>query len=194
MAATPGALHLVNGFPRRIGRVAIPDWERTGTAMDKGNFFSNGNSDIVLQNNDGSVALWDMVGTTIIASGIVTNPGPSWHVEGTAGGIAITPGSGSFTDAVGNVFTISAAGVAQENGSQISEGFGYAKLEYYNGTVYGQDATTGKWFRLDSDKSFSLRPHLVSSATAIPTSSCRTTTDRSRCGTWSAPPLSPAVL
>ena len=52
-----GALHLVNGFPRRIERVAIPDWERTGTAMGKGNFFSNGNSDIVLQNNDGSVAL-----------------------------------------------------------------------------------------------------------------------------------------
>jgi hypothetical protein len=40
-------------------------------------------TDIVLQNDDGSVALWDMVGSTILASGIVANPGPSWHVKGT---------------------------------------------------------------------------------------------------------------
>ena len=35
--------------------------------MSKNDFFGDGRSDIVLQNTDGSVALWDMSGTTIIA-------------------------------------------------------------------------------------------------------------------------------
>ena len=83
------------------------------------------------------------------------NPGPTWDVEGTAGSIAITPGSGSFTDDAGNVYTISAAGnVAAVNGSPISLGGGTAKLEYYNGIVYGQDATTGAWYTLDADGSW----------------------------------------
>ena len=34
-------------------------------------FFADGNTAIVLQNNDGSVALWDMSGTTILAAGLV---------------------------------------------------------------------------------------------------------------------------
>jgi hypothetical protein len=123
--------------------------------MRKGNFFGNGNSDIVLQNNDGSVGLWDMKGTSIVGSGIVANSGPTWHIEDTAGGTAITPGSGSFTDTVGNVFTLSAGGITEENGSPIPEGFGTEKLEYYNGKVYGEDAATGNWFTLDSDGSFS---------------------------------------
>jgi len=123
--------------------------------MSKNDFFGDGNSDFVLQNTDGSVALWDMSGTTIIAGGLVANPGPTWDVEGTAGSTAITPGSGSFTDDLGNVYTISAAGdVALVNGSPVFEGGGTAKLEYYNNTLYGQDAATGAWYRLVSDGSW----------------------------------------
>ena len=65
------------------GLVAVnpgPAWHIKGT----GDFFGDGNTDIVFQNNDGSVALWDMNGTNIIGAGIVAvNPGPTWHIKGT---------------------------------------------------------------------------------------------------------------
>jgi WD40 repeat protein len=123
--------------------------------MSKTDFFGDGNSDFVFQNTDGAVALWDMSGISVIGGGLVANPGPTWDVEGTAGSTAITPGSGSFTDDLGNVYTISAAGdVALVNGSPVFEGGGTAKLEYYNNTLYGQDAATGAWYRLVSDGSW----------------------------------------
>src|SRR3984885_1871858 len=102
--------------------------------MSKTDFFGDGNSDI--------------------GGGLVANPGPTWDVEGTAGSTAITPGSGSFTDNVGNVYSITAAGVALVNGSPVFEADGTAKLEYYNNFLYGQDAATGAWYRLVSDGSW----------------------------------------
>ena len=123
--------------------------------MGTGSFFSDGNSDVLLQNINGSVALWDMSGSAIIGGGLVaSNPGPTWFTEGTAGGVTITPGSGSFTDAAGNIYTLSAGGVAERNGSPIPDFSGTRKLVYYNGDIYGQDATTGNWFTFDfSDNS-----------------------------------------
>ena len=39
-----------------------------------------------LQNDDGSVALWDMSAINIIAGGLASSdPGPSWHIKGTGG-------------------------------------------------------------------------------------------------------------
>ena len=122
--------------------------------MSKTDFFGDGNSDFVFQNTDGAVALWDMSGISVIGGGLVANPGPTWDVEGTAGSTAITPGSGSFTDNVGNVYSITAAGVALVNGSPVFEADGTAKLEYYNNFLYGQDAATGAWYRLVSDGSW----------------------------------------
>jgi len=56
-----------------------PSWHLKGT----GNFFGNGLSDLVWQNDDGSVAIWEMNGTNAIGGGVVAaNPGPSWHVMG----------------------------------------------------------------------------------------------------------------
>jgi hypothetical protein len=125
--------------------------------MGKSNFFGDGNTDILFQNSDGSVALWDVNGTTVIGGGLVSvDPGPTWHVEATTGGVAITPGSGSFTDARGNVFTISVSGDAEINGSPIPEGGGTAKLVYYNGNVYGEDVATGGWAIFFNDNSFGL--------------------------------------
>ena len=123
--------------------------------MGKNDFFGDGRSDIILQNADGSIVLWDMSGPTIVNAGLVGNPGASWSVEGTASGTAITPGSGSFTDASGNVFTVSTAGVAEENGSPLPLGRGTAQLVYYDGIVYGQDIATGDWSILDGDGSWS---------------------------------------
>ena len=47
-------------------------------------FYGDGNTDIVWQNDDGSVALWEMSGTNIVGGGLVAiDPGPTWHIEGT---------------------------------------------------------------------------------------------------------------
>ena len=56
-----------------------PSWHVKGT----GDFDSNGTSDILWQNSDGTPAIWLMNGMTAVAVGAVGfNPGPSWHVEG----------------------------------------------------------------------------------------------------------------
>jgi hypothetical protein len=47
------------------------------TAMD-----NDGKTDIVLQNNSGAVAVWDMNGSAISQSGVLANPGPTWSVVG----------------------------------------------------------------------------------------------------------------
>jgi len=41
-----------------------------------------GHSDILWQNDNGSLALWDMNGTTVSAISALPNPGPTWHVVG----------------------------------------------------------------------------------------------------------------
>ena len=57
-----------------------PTWHIKGT----GNFFDDGHTDILWQNDDGSVALWDMNGVNIVGGGLVASaPGPTWHVKGT---------------------------------------------------------------------------------------------------------------
>ena len=57
-------------------------WLQVGT----GSFFSGGAtdaSDILLRNTNGSVAVWQMQGATLLSSDVVANPGPNWQVEGT---------------------------------------------------------------------------------------------------------------
>ncbi len=58
----------------------------------------------------------------------------------------VTPGSGSFKDGAGNVYTIDSSGNADENGNPIPGGAGTSAMELSNGTVYGQDATTKSWY------------------------------------------------
>ena len=57
-------------------------WLQVGS----GSFFSgvaSDASDILLQNTNGSVAVWQMQGGTLLSSDVVANPGPNWQVEGT---------------------------------------------------------------------------------------------------------------
>jgi serralysin len=57
-------------------------WLEVGTSS----FFSGGatdSSDILLQNTNGSVAVWQMQGATVLSGDVVANPGPSWQVEAT---------------------------------------------------------------------------------------------------------------
>ena len=53
-----------------------PTWHVKGT----GDFFGDGHTDLVMQNADGSVVLWDMSGSHIINAGVVGNPGATWNV------------------------------------------------------------------------------------------------------------------
>jgi len=61
-------------------------------------------------------------------------------------GNAITPGKGSFTDAAGNVYGLDASGNANENGNPLADGSNTAAMQYANGQVYGQDATSHNWY------------------------------------------------
>ena len=63
-----------------------PTWHIVGT----GDFYNDGATDILLQNDNGSAAIWEINKTTIVQAGIVTNsdgstanPGPPWHIVGT---------------------------------------------------------------------------------------------------------------
>lgn len=47
--------------------------------MGTGDYNSNGKSDILWQNSNGAVAVWEMNGTSTIAAAIIANPGPTWH-------------------------------------------------------------------------------------------------------------------
>ena len=57
-----------------------------------------------------------------------------------------TTSGGSFTDGSGNVYSLTGAGVAMENGSPIPGGSGTSAMDYYSSTVYAQDSATGNWF------------------------------------------------
>jgi V8-like Glu-specific endopeptidase len=57
-----------------------PAWHVEGT----GDFFGDGNTDILFQNTDGSVALWEMNGINMCGGGLVaSNPGPTWQIKST---------------------------------------------------------------------------------------------------------------
>ena len=61
-------------------------------------------------------------------------------------GTNLKPGDGnSFTDNSGNVYTLAGNETAVENGSIIPGGYGTSQMEFINGTVYGQDASSGSW-------------------------------------------------
>jgi hypothetical protein len=81
----------------------------------------------------------------VVINGVIQN--------GTGGGgngaILITPGSGSFTDSSGNVYTLDTNMTATENGVAMNGGGGTSAMELYNGTVYAQDNNTKTWYTWD---------------------------------------------
>jgi hypothetical protein len=53
-----------------------PSWHVMGT----GGYNGSGQDDILFQNTNGAVAVWQVSGTHIISSASLANPGPTWHV------------------------------------------------------------------------------------------------------------------
>lgn len=73
----------------------------------------------------------------------------SLQAVGGNGAILITPGNGSFTDAQNNTYTIDTSDNALENNQPMNGGGGTGAMEYYNGVVYAQDASSGTWYTWD---------------------------------------------
>jgi uncharacterized repeat protein (TIGR03803 family) len=89
-------------------------WLEVGT----GSFFSGGAtdaSDILLQNTNGSVAVWQMQGATLLSADVVANPGPSWQVDG----VGDFNGDGKSDIVLQN--TNGSVGVWEMSGGQISQ-------------------------------------------------------------------------
>ena len=169
-------------------------------------FFGDGNTAIVLQNNDGSVALWDMSGTNIVGAGLVAvNPGPTWHIKGTGvffgdGSTAIVlqndDGSVALWDMSGT--NIVGAGVVALNpgptwhikgtGDFFGDGNTDLVLQNNDGSVAlwdmgGTNIDGAGVVAVNPGPTWQSRARAISSATVTPTSSFRIATGRSRCGT-----------
>ena len=87
-----------------------PNWKVVGT----GDFNGDGHSDILLQNTNGTVAIWEMNGVSATSSAVVANPGPNWHAIGTGGGgsdilLQNTSGQTAIWDMTGTNITGSGA-------------------------------------------------------------------------------------
>ncbi len=64
-----------------IGSNPGPTWHVEG----RGHFlFGDGSTDVLWQNDNGSVAVWGVDSITVTGGAVVGNPGPKWHVEGAA--------------------------------------------------------------------------------------------------------------
>src|SRR5215470_4960456 len=59
-----------------------PDWHVKAAAEFDTPFVGANSDDILWQNDNGALALWQMNGTTVAAMHALPNPGPTWHVVG----------------------------------------------------------------------------------------------------------------
>jgi FG-GAP-like repeat len=158
----------MNG-PAVIGGGAVslnpgPSWQAVGSA----DFNGDGQADILWQNANGQAAIWEMDGTNVTASATVgPNPGPNWKVVGT----------GDFNgDGDSDILWQNASGqvaVWEMDGTNVIAGGSQLV-----GPILGR---TGRWSERAS-----------STATAIPTSCCRTLTVRLPSGRRTGPTSSPA--
>jgi len=71
-----------NGTPFSVATLPFvtPDWHFKAAAdFDHA---GTGNADILWQNDNGAVVLWQMEAATVAAAHALPNPGPTWHVVG----------------------------------------------------------------------------------------------------------------
>ena len=48
-----------------------------------GDFYGDGHTDVLVRNDNGTVGVWDMNGSTISKAAVIADPGPNWQVGGT---------------------------------------------------------------------------------------------------------------
>ena len=72
--------NLYDGNEALVGPSPGPNWKAVGT----GDFNGDGRFDLLFQNADGQIAVWDLSGTNVIGGGTVSlDPGPSWRAVDT---------------------------------------------------------------------------------------------------------------
>jgi hypothetical protein len=75
----------MNGATIIKGEIVAANPGSTWRIKGTGDFYGDGNVDILWQNDNGAVALWDMNGATIVRGAVVTaEPGPTWHIKDVA--------------------------------------------------------------------------------------------------------------
>jgi hypothetical protein len=79
----PDGTDTLSGIEKLTFNDQTVTWQSNSTSHVSTDFDGNGNSDILLQNNDGSVAIWDMNDKTIATAAVVVNPGATWHAIAT---------------------------------------------------------------------------------------------------------------
>ncbi|MFZ0020636.1 MAG: hypothetical protein WAL10_25240 [Acetobacteraceae bacterium] len=141
------------------GSPGLWEWQPVSAPPDSTTVGSNGN--FVLSSGDSTTTA---LGNDQPAMGFVggsppdattASPSSTTLSQTTSGPITILPGSGSFTDPAGDVFTISANdyNTADINGQPITpngESSNTGALQLNNGSVFGQDQTSGQWYLLAS--------------------------------------------
>ncbi len=104
---------------------------------------------------------------------VPTPPSPTPAPSGPPTTLEVTPTSGgTLTDAAGNKWTLTSAGVIDENGTAIPGGSGTSALAVVNNVVYGQDASTQAWYTYSpatQSWASSAAPVLTTTPTPTPT-------------------------
>ncbi len=74
----------MNGATIAQAALFAPNVGQAWHIVGNGDFYGDGNTDILWHNDNGAVAIWDVHGTTIAQAGLVAaNPGPTWQIKGT---------------------------------------------------------------------------------------------------------------
>lgn len=92
----------------------------------------------------------DQVEADIAANAGTTPPAPPTPSTPSPSGTVIKPGGAGFTDAAGNAWSITAGGSVDESGANLPGGGGTAEGEYFSGTAYFEDASSGSWYVWDA--------------------------------------------
>jgi len=73
-----------NNMPFTVATLptVTPDWHLKAAANFDASLSGIGDADLLWQNDNGALALWQMTGTTVSAVHALPNPGPTWHVVG----------------------------------------------------------------------------------------------------------------
>jgi hypothetical protein len=73
-------------------------------------------------------------------------PGPTPTPAPTGSNEITTTSGGTLTDNAGNKWTLTTAGIVNENGAAVPGGSGTGALAIVNNVIYGQDAATKAWY------------------------------------------------
>jgi len=148
-----------------------PAWHVKGT----GDYNGDGRADVLWQNDDGTVVIWEMDGTTLTGGGAIGNFGPAWHAIGNdgmrfiSGAAAVIPPALAAQDEI-FVFTSYAAGAHAINGFNPARDLIEFSLTKFSGfsAVQSHSAASagGTLIALDSGASLLIQGVLPTSLTA----------------------------